>query len=58
MLIYGRNAVLEALRQGQTRRVLVARGVQPKVLAELRREAARVGAEVEEVPREIGRAHV
>lgn len=51
MLIYGRNAVLEALRQGQTRRVLVARGVQPKVLAELRREAARVGAEVEEVPR-------
>jgi len=51
VLIYGRNAVLEALRQGQTRRVLVARGVQPKVLAELRREAARVGAEVEEVPR-------
>jgi 23S rRNA (guanosine2251-2'-O)-methyltransferase len=51
VLIYGRNAVLEALRQGQTERVMVARGVHPKLLAELRKEAARVGADVEEVPR-------
>lgn len=51
MLIYGRNAVLEALKQGQTQRVLVARGVHPGLLAELRREAARAGADLEEVPR-------
>ncbi len=51
MLIYGRNAVLEALRQGQTARVMVARGVHPKLLAELKKAAARVGADVEEVPR-------
>ncbi len=51
MLIYGRNAVLEALRQGQTQRVMVARGVHPKLLAELRREAQRAGADLEEVPR-------
>jgi len=51
VLIYGRNAVLEALKQGQTQRVLVARGVHPGLLAELRREAARAGADLEEVPR-------
>ena len=51
MLIYGRNAVMEALRQGQTTRVLVARGVHQKLLEDLRREAARAGADVQEVPR-------
>lgn len=51
MLIYGRNAVLEALRQGQARRVMVAKGVHQKLLSELRRESIRAGAELEEVPR-------
>lgn len=51
MLIYGRNAVLEALKQGQTDRVLVAKGVHQKLLAELKREAGRSGADVQEVPR-------
>lgn len=51
MLIYGRNAVLEALKQGQASRVLVARGVHPKLLSELKREAASAGADLEEVPR-------
>lgn len=57
MLIYGRRAVLEALRGGQAERVLVARGVKASALAELRREAARAGVELTEVPRiELDRA--
>jgi 23S rRNA (guanosine2251-2'-O)-methyltransferase len=57
MLIYGRRAVLEALRGGQVERVLVARGVKPSALAELRREAARAGVQLAEVPRiELDRA--
>lgn len=51
MWIYGRNAVLEALREGQTERVLVARGIQPAMLAELKRAARAADAALEEVPR-------
>ncbi|WP_457637220.1 23S rRNA (guanosine(2251)-2'-O)-methyltransferase RlmB [Oceanithermus sp.] len=47
MWIYGRNPVLEALREGGVRRVLVARGVERKFLKKL--EAA--GAVYELVPR-------
>lgn len=51
MWIYGRNAVLEALRDSQVERVAVARGVQPAMLKELRRAAAEAGADLDEVPR-------
>lgn len=47
MWIYGRNPVLEALRGGQARRVLVARGVEAWFL----RELERLGAEYTLVPR-------
>jgi len=45
--VYGRNPVLEALRAGQARRVLVARGVEGWLL----RELERLGAEYTLVPR-------
>lgn len=51
MLIYGRNAVLEALREGQPSRVLVARGIAPATLAEFKRQARAQGVPLEEVPR-------
>src|SRR5690606_16052965 len=51
VLIYGRNAVLEALREGQVTRVMVARGIQPAALKELQGAARRAGAAFEEVPR-------
>lgn len=51
MLIYGRNAVLEALREGQPTRVLVARGITPSVLNELRRAAKAEDIPLHEVPR-------
>lgn len=51
MWIYGRNAVLEALRDAQVERVAVARGVQPGMLRELRRAAEAAGAQLDEVPR-------
>uniref|UniRef100_A0A831UFD4 RNA methyltransferase n=1 Tax=Thermus islandicus TaxID=540988 RepID=A0A831UFD4_9DEIN len=47
MWVYGRNPVLEALRAGQARRVLVARGVEGWLL----RELERLGAEYTLVPR-------
>ncbi|BAW02167.1 RNA methyltransferase TrmH family, group 3 [Thermus thermophilus] len=47
MWIYGRNPVLEALRAGQARRVLVARGVEGWLLKELER----LGAPYTLVPR-------
>ena len=57
MLIYGRRAVLEALRGGAVERVFVARGVKPQTLAELRRGAEKAGVAFEEVPRiELDRA--
>ena len=51
MLIYGRNAVLEALREGHVTRVMVAKGIQPAAHKELLGAARRAGAEFEEVPR-------
>ncbi len=57
MLVYGRNVVLEALKQGQARRVLIARGVRPATVEEFRRLARRAGVPLEEVPRiELDRA--
>lgn len=47
MWIYGRNPVLEALRAGRARRVLVARGVEGWLLKELER----LGAPYTLVPR-------
>lgn len=47
MWIYGRNPVLEALKEGRARRVLVARGVEGWLLKEL----SRLGAEYTLVPR-------
>ncbi|TBH17541.1 23S rRNA (guanosine(2251)-2'-O)-methyltransferase RlmB [Thermus thermamylovorans] len=47
MWIYGRNPVLEALKEGRARRVLVARGVEGWLL----RELTRLGAEYTLVPR-------
>src|SRR5690606_26167746 len=46
-----RNAVLEALREGQVTRVMVAKGIQPAAHKELLGAARRADAEFEEVPR-------
>jgi len=51
MLIYGRRAVLEALRGGPVERVLIARGIKPSALAELRKASERAGVPLDEVPR-------
>lgn len=51
MWIYGRNAVLEALREGQVQSVLVAEGVQQGALKEFERAARSAGVRLERVPR-------
>ncbi|MDT3682111.1 MAG: 23S rRNA (guanosine(2251)-2'-O)-methyltransferase RlmB [Truepera sp.] len=51
MWIYGRNAVLEALRDSTVERVAVAKGVQPGILKELRRATAAADVPLDEVPR-------
>lgn len=51
MWIYGRNAVMEALREGQAQRVLVAHGIQPSMLAELQRAARAAEVDLDQVPR-------
>lgn len=51
MWIYGRNAVLEALGQGQVESVLVARGVQASALKEFERAARDAGVRLQQVPR-------
>lgn len=51
MWIYGRNAVLEALGQGQVESVLVARGVQATALKEFERAAREAGVPLQQVPR-------
>jgi len=43
--------VLEALREGQATRVMVAKGIQPSALKELEGAARRAGAIFEQVPR-------
>jgi 23S rRNA (guanosine2251-2'-O)-methyltransferase len=51
MWIYGRNPVLEALRDGQVERIALARGVKPGSVAELRKVAQASGVPIDEVPR-------
>ena len=51
MWIYGRNAVLEALGQGQVESVLVARGVQAATLKEFERAARSADVPLKQVPR-------
>lgn len=51
MWIYGRNAVLEALKEGQAEHVLVAEGVKQASVKEFERAARAAGAGVERVPR-------
>ena len=51
MVIYGRNAVMEALRGGEVERVLIARGVKPSTIEPLERLAARAGVPLDYVPR-------
>ena len=43
--------MLEALREGQATRVMVAKGIQPAALKELEGAARRAGADFEQVPR-------
>lgn len=51
MIIYGRNAVMEALSQGQARRLLLARGVGDATEKQFRQLARQAGLELELVPR-------
>lgn len=51
MWIYGRNPVLEALHQGQVLRLLIADGVKPGSVRDLRREARARDVPLEVVPR-------
>ncbi len=51
MLIYGRNAVIETLHEGQVRRLLVAKGVKPGFIKVLEREARRSAVDLEFVAR-------
>ena len=57
MLIYGRNAVLEALRAGQVTRLFLARGIHQGSAQELERAARRQRLDIEHLPRiELDRA--
>lgn len=51
MMIYGRNAVMEAMRGGEVERVLIARGVKASTIEPLERLAASTGVQIEHVPR-------
>lgn len=51
MIIYGRNAVTEALAQGQVRRLLLARGIGEATEKQFRRLARQAGLEPELVAR-------
>lgn len=51
MWIYGRNAVLEALREGQVESVLVADGVKAGALKEFEKASREAGVRLERVPR-------
>lgn len=51
MLIYGKNAVIEALQEGNAERVFVAHGVQPGTVKQLQTLAHRMDASFELVPR-------
>lgn len=57
MVIYGKNAVAEALREGQAERLLLAAGLRPGQTKELTGLARRAGIPVDVVPRiELDRA--
>lgn len=57
MWIYGRNPVLEALQQGQARRLVIAAGVKKGSVAELHKAARAADVPVDTVPRiELDRA--
>ncbi len=51
MIIYGRNAVTEAVSQGQAKRLLLARGVGDATEKQFARLARQAGLELELVPR-------
>lgn len=51
MWIYGRNPVLEAVRNGPVERIAIARGVKPGAVADLRKAAGAAGIPIDEVPR-------
>ncbi len=51
MYIYGKNAVVEALQEGQVERVLLANGLQPGTVRELEKLAKAQGVLLEHVPR-------
>lgn len=51
MLIYGKQAVIEALQEGSAERVLVAHGVSPGTLRELQTLARKADADFQLVPR-------
>lgn len=51
MLIYGRNAVMEALHGGKVEHVMIARGVKASTIEPLQRLAAKTGVPVDHVPR-------
>jgi 23S rRNA (guanosine2251-2'-O)-methyltransferase len=51
MLIYGKNAVSEALQQGQAQRVMVALGVRETTVRDIEKLARRAGVPVDRVPR-------
>ncbi len=51
MIIYGKNAVSEALRQGQASRLLLARGINEATERQLSKLARQAGVPVEMVPR-------
>jgi 23S rRNA (guanosine2251-2'-O)-methyltransferase len=57
MLIYGRNPVLEALRQGRVQRLYAADGIENAFARDLDRQARDAGLELEWLPRiELDRA--
>jgi 23S rRNA (guanosine2251-2'-O)-methyltransferase len=57
MLIYGRQAVIEALKEGQVRRLLLAQGLQPGTVRELTQLARRHEVPLVTLPRiELDRA--
>src|SRR5699024_8741599 len=51
MIIYGRNAVTEALGQGQVERLLVARGLNPNATRQYEKLARQAGVPVHMMPR-------
>jgi 23S rRNA (guanosine2251-2'-O)-methyltransferase len=51
MMIYGRNAVMEALRGGEVERIFIARGVKASTIEPLERLAAAADVPIDHVPR-------